>query len=135
MTTEAGGIFTSMVERERRQDWRLLAKAIRLGWLSDDKRQVIQERAFALCLREADAGNSEAFVKLATLLEKQYQSDRKAEAVANAELAERQSLELRKAELLRRLAGQCTATPAGLTLDERKDALRQRLGVLRAAGD
>lgn len=73
------------------------------GRITVEKRRALQKSAFDLAQQAAKDGDAENFVKLATLLERQYQADRRSrKPVPKPSVA---TLADRKADVAAKLAG------------------------------
>lgn len=71
-------LFSSQNEHDIAQDIRLFQRALRGGWLSDEKRNELLLRLVDLVSLVANQDNIKGFMQLATLYERLYQSDLKA---------------------------------------------------------
>lgn len=90
--------------------------------VTDDDRQRLKRKLFDLAERAVDAGDAAEAVRTAKLFEVMHQTDIVAKAKADKEL------EAKRADILRRIQAMPTA---GMTLEERKDRLREKLGLMR----
>lgn len=119
------------------RDTKLVARAIRAGWLSPEKRATLQMRCFELAVDLADPSTAKQFVAVASLAESMYQFDIK--------LAERQEERDLKNPLVlesrRKPSDVPTATPTATeagtmvtNVDERKRQLAERIKRLAGVG-
>lgn len=115
----SGGLFSDVTGRSLYTDSRLLAMAQRKGWITDEKRNELQERVFNLTVV---ADDPEIVLKAAALAEKMYQADRKAEADEDNAGQPKKHLHLH------------AIGPAG-NLEQRKQAIRDRITQQAGRGD